>query len=239
MQTVTLDVLDLLPCLIWELLVKSHSNKTQVWKQRGHLGETMLWAALHIFTVNELMLQMLWRRNKGCLRQELPCCVFTPGGEEALCVNNGTWRGDRLFIWCGPIRLDCCGALSTHLGGKDVCHSADGRAPVLLCELGEGFFISFAPCALCICKPQSPLQLSVCCRVNHGSLFASLWPWWICVYLSPFFSDPLCAQLINCVKEELTLRRWVLWPRIKTAVKRAWETEQTNSASKRQNEFDY
>lgn len=139
MQTVTLDVLDLLPCLIWELLVKSHSNKTQVWKQRGHLGETMLWAALHIFTVNELMLQMLWRRNKGCLRQELPCCVFTPGGEEALCVNNGTWRGDRLFIWCGPIRLDCCGALSTHLGGKDVCHSADGRAPVLLCELGEGF----------------------------------------------------------------------------------------------------
>lgn len=55
----TLNVLDLLPCLIWEPLVKSHSNKTQVLKQCRDLEEAMLRAALHIFTVNELMLQML------------------------------------------------------------------------------------------------------------------------------------------------------------------------------------
>lgn len=29
--------------------------------------------------------------------------------------------------------------LSKHLGGKDVCHSANGCVPGLLCELGAGF----------------------------------------------------------------------------------------------------
>lgn len=235
MQAVTLNVLDLLPCLIWEPLVKSHSNETQVWKRCRDLGETMLRAAVHIFTVNELMLQMLWRRNRGCLRQEFPCCVFKPSEEEVLCVNNSTWRWDGLFIWCVLIRLGCCGVLSAHLGGKGVWHSANGRALVLPCELGGVFFISFAPCkygelsAVYIGRPQSPLQLPVCCGVIHGCC--------LCQFVATVgrcVPEPVLLratvrtaslQRINCVKEELALSRWVLRARIKTAMKTAWETE--------------
>lgn len=200
MQAVTLNVLDLLPCLIWEPLVKSHSNETQVWKRCRDLGETMLRAAVHIFTVNELMLQMLWRRNRGCLRQEFPCCVFKPSEEEVLCVNNSTWRWDGLFIWCVLIRLDCCGVLSAHLGGKGVWHSANGHALVLPCELGGVFLYPLPLVSMVSSLPFTSEDLrahySCQCAVEWSmvAVFASLWPRWVGVYLSPFFSEPPCAQ---------------------------------------------
>lgn len=149
MQTVTLDVLDLLPCLIWEPLVESHSNKTRVWKRRGHLGETMLRAALHIFTVNEWMLRVLWRRNKGCLRQELHVFVvyLNPVGKKPVCEQWPVGIGQAVhLLWAH--HMDCYGVLSTHLGGKDLSHSANGHAPVGLEGGFISFFfkISFAPC---------------------------------------------------------------------------------------------
>lgn len=141
MQTVTLDVLDLLPCLIWEPLVESHSNKTRVWKRRGHLGETMLRAALHIFTVNEWMLRVLWRRNKGCLRQEL--CVFVvylnPVGKKP-CV----WtmaRGDR--TGCSSAVGSSHGLLWSAVstpGGKGSLPFCKGTCS---CGLGGRFYLFF------------------------------------------------------------------------------------------------
>lgn len=235
MQAVTLNVLDLLPCLIWEPLVKSHSNETQVWKRCRDLGETMLRAAVHIFTVNELMLQMLWRRNRGCLRQEFPCCVFKPSEEEVLCVNNSTWRwGRAVHLVCAHQAGLLWSAVSTP-GRKRCVAFCKWTCSRVTLWAWRGFFISFAPCkhgelsAVCIGRPQSPLQLPACCGVIHGCC--------LCQFVATVgrcVPEPVLLratvrtaslQRINCIKEELALSRWVLRARIKTAMKTAWETE--------------
>lgn len=184
MQTVTLNVLDLLPCLICEPLVKSHSNKTQAWKRcRGN----NVMSCTHLFTANELM---LWRRNKGCVRQELPCCVFRPSEEEAVCVNNSTWRE------MGRAVLVCAHQTGLLWGCRNTWE--EKMCAILQMDVFLGYSVSLERglYILCICKAQSPAQLwsgpwllswpvcdhggSVCtwaCSLSHS--VQCLCRWWI------------------------------------------------------------
>lgn len=148
-------------------------------------------------------------------------CVWTQRGRSPVCEQQHV-EGDRMgcsSALCSSdwIVMECCQ------------HTWEGK----MCAILQMDMLLWALRVF-----SYPLVASANLRAQYGCqcavewsmpwlVLACLWPQKICVYLSPFFRL-LCAvsvQLINCVKGKLTLSWWVLWPRVKTAMKSAWETE--------------
>lgn len=146
------------------------------------------------------------------------CCKCCDEGTEAVCVKSShvvylnrarkkscVWtiaRGDRTGCSSGVcssgwVVVECC----QHTWEEKVCGIL--QMDVLSCYPVslEGFFLYPLPLvsmvsSLPFTSEDLRAHYSCQCAVEWSmvAVFASLWPRWVGVYLSPFFSEPPCAQ---------------------------------------------